>query len=286
MGRYLSGSNGFSYKYIHAQQPDNLMALAVKSGAGSSVVVPTFEAPIDEEERNLSINCIALARDIVAATGAQGEISRIVKYPTDAVPVHYADESTLEFVQYAMAEQIVEVLKRIDAQLPHPVTHLFLVGTAGYMLEEKEHAQLLKWVNTFLPEKLKVTKKALANSKEAVDEEWREVLKALWGVEDFVPFMAFQIVHHALVNSLSRMTVKETGPGIEAEGFWSLVPEWGPPIFGSQWPSAPDALFARALVQLFSGNQKDAIESLKACKAAGGQYAQRYLLKLKKLKHG
>lgn len=284
MGRYLSAEKGFSYKYIHAEQPDNLMALAAKSGTGSSVVVPTFEAPIDEEERNLSFNCITLARSIVQETGASGEISRLIKYPTDAVPVHYADESTLEFVQYAMAEQIVEVLKRIDEQLPHPITHLFLVGTAGYTLTEKEHEPLLKWINTFLPEHLKVSKQALSNSKESVDKSFPDALKTLWGTEDFLPFMAFQILHHAISHSLPRMTVKENGPGIEADAFWKLVPEWGPSIFGPSMPSTPEEQFTRGLVQLFAGNQKGAMESLKACKAEGGKQAERYLKKLKQLR--
>lgn len=284
MGRYLSGPKGFSYKYVFAEQPDNLMALGAASGAGTAVVVPTFEALVEREERHISFNCIALARTIAAETGAKGELAGLLQYPTDAVPVKYADENPLEFVQYAMAEQIVEVLKRIDAQLPHAASHLFLVGTAGYLIEEAQYGCLLTWINGFLPNELHVQREALANSKGELDNTWQNVLRTLWGTEDFLPFMAFQILHHALTHGLPLITIQENGPGIEAENFWSLVPELGPPIFGETMPNTIDGLFARGLVQLFSGNPRDALKSLEACQALDGAQASRYLTLLHALK--
>ena len=113
MGRYLRGTNGFSYKYAFAAQDDNLRELPSAMGAGEVGLVPSFGGGYVNVEKNFDIDVIPLLRAIQTDGVARGgEIGGVMPTQGDALT-----SPTLEFVQYALGENIVEVVRRLDSAL-------------------------------------------------------------------------------------------------------------------------------------------------------------------------
>jgi hypothetical protein len=64
MGRYLRGTEGFSYKYAFAAQEDNLDELADELGVGTGGLLPAFGGAYLEIEENFEVPVIPLLRAI------------------------------------------------------------------------------------------------------------------------------------------------------------------------------------------------------------------------------
>jgi hypothetical protein len=268
MGRYLAGTKGFSFKYASGQD-SNLRELDVESGAGTATLVPVFVAPLPALERNEEIDCVPLALEIVRDTRAGGEIRGVLARGR-ALP----GRPTLEFIQYAMAQNLVEVLRRIDLRLPAPASALHMVGYARYELSRAHWAQLLDYVNRALP--TGGTRVDLAAFK--TPARVRSATEALLDSEAFLPALALAILAHAVANDLDVVEVEERDAGVRADELWDLVlNDWGPPIFSKELPAEHDALFARGLVLLFAGQQKEAVEALLRGHELGDPRARRWL---------
>jgi len=279
MGRYIAGTEGFSYKYATGEQDNNLTNLAAASGVGSSYVRPEFWAWMPETEANHAFDCITLAKAIVAETGAEGEITGVSRYPDAGI---FLDEGyggyVLEFVQYAMAEQILEVARRVDRALPHPARLMPLVGVARFILSREDHPRMLAYVNGFLPESLAVSEvKILAGRERGREGAFDKQLRALRGQEDFLPFMGFQILCHAIGKDLPRLEVWEKDPAITANGFWENAPEWGPSWLLGSGEKTAEQRWVSGMVRLFQGDSAGARTEFVAAREGGEARATRWV---------
>ncbi|MEO7092728.1 MAG: hypothetical protein ABI175_05725, partial [Polyangiales bacterium] len=146
MGRYLRGTDGFSYKYAFASQDDNLRELANASGVGRGALLPSFGGGYVDIEKNFDIPVIPLLRSIRDdGVAVGGEIGGVVPPSGDALSM-----PTLEFVQYALGENLIEVVLRLDGALEGIPLGVTLEGYATYTLDRSEHPGMLAYVNRFL----------------------------------------------------------------------------------------------------------------------------------------
>jgi hypothetical protein len=278
MGRYLSGTEGFSYKYLYGEQSNDLVELAGASGVGASFLKPVFWAWMPAIGERQRFDCVALARAIVAETGAKGEISGVARYPDGGVPMEGRSSGyALEFVQYGMAEQVLEVVRRMDRDLSHPASEAVLVGLGCWGMERAAYPAMLSYVNGYLPEPLRLSEKAILDGKvNGLDDGFGAQLRALRGHEDLLPFMAFQILCHALWHDLPRVDVWELDPAVEAAEFWQDVREWGPEWLGKDGMSA-EQRWVWGVVRVFQGRSEEAKKELLAALNAGEPRAARWL---------
>ncbi|MRG90965.1 hypothetical protein [Polyangium spumosum] len=279
MGRYICGTDGFSYKYATGEQDNNLTDLAAASGVGSSYVRPEFWAWMPEVEQNHVFDCITLAKGIVAETGAAGEITAVSRYPEAGICLDQGYGGyVLEFVQYAMAEQLLEVARRVDRALSHPARLMPLVGVARFVMSREEYPRMLAYVNGFLPENLAVSEvKILAARARGLDAAFGKQLLALRGKSDFLPFMGFQILCHAIWRDLPRVEVWEKDPAITATGFWENTPAWGPPWLRAADATTAEERWVSGLVRLFQGDGEGARTEFVAAREGGEVRATRWV---------
>lgn len=266
MGRYLRGTNGFTYKYVYAQQEANLSELAGMAGAGRGGIEPLLAASMDALERTDYLPVMELLRAAVQRAGAAGGETQALLRRSGVLGAR-----SLEFVMYAVAESIVPLAAILDERLEAPAQHVELCARTAYELPRADHEKMLAWVNGFLDKPL-----TLAGVKRGIGG----AAKQLEGVEDYVPFMGLHILQHAVAHDLDLMEVSESMPETRADDYWTLArTEWGPSEIG---PHAPvpgdrDARFARALVALWQGERDEAMALLRACREQGDPRARRWL---------
>lgn len=263
MGRYLRGTNGFSYKYAFAEQDENLGELPNAMGAGQAGLVPSFGGAYKNVEQNFGVAVIPLLRAIAKdGVAVAGEIDRVVPESGDAL-----DSPTLEHVQYALGENIVEVARRLDEALEDIPFGADLEGYSTLHVERAEYPAVLAYINQFL-----ATPATLDELRDGarVDALWNE----LGSTENYLPAMALGILSHAVTHDLPAIDVHESDRSMYAPNFWSGAMEWGPQIFDGSKLSSGAEWFARGIVEYF--NRSDARESFAAAVAAGFAPATRW----------
>jgi hypothetical protein len=271
MGRYLRGTEGFSYKYAFAEQEDNLVELAGALGAGTGGILPAFGGGYVDIEENFEVPVIPLLRAIQKdgkATG--GEIGGVMPKDGELLP-----SPTLEFVQYAIGENIVEVVKRLDAALEGVPHGIELDGLAAFELAKRDYGKALAYVNKRLAAKDRLELTDLGNAKKT-----DAALARLGDTDNYLPAMALCIVRHAVQHKLSTIAVRETQASRSASDLWNLVTEWGPNIFGAAPPSSGEEWFVRAVVDLMRRDDAGKPEMATALKA-GHEPAKRWVKTLK-----
>jgi hypothetical protein len=277
MGRYLYGTQGFEYKYAVAKQSSNLGILSNYTDIGTSLVEPSFLIVTYDSEESAYANCIDLAKEIIAETGATGEITRFANYQ---IPCVSGGENSLEFIQYAMAENIVEVLTRLDQRSQDPIALLALVGKASFSLKIEEWAEALKWLNRYVQPELTIESLTTLEVSDNHQSMYQTIYRQLADKEDFYPWMMFCFLHHAVYNQLPQMTVFEQSHEIEADSFWELTLEWGPPIFQTGSVTTADQLFAVALVRHFLRQKRTSNDAWKGLEQLGDPRFERYRMVL------
>jgi hypothetical protein len=271
MGRYLRGTEGFSYKYAFAAQEDNLGELADELGVGTGGLLPAFGGAYVDIEENFEVPVIPLLRAIQQdGKACGGEIRRVVPDVGELLP-----SPTLEFVQYAIGENIVEVVKRLDGELESVPHSIMLDGIAAFELVERDYGAVLAYVNERLAAKDRLELADLAQAK-SVDGAFEK----LGDKDGYLPAMALAIVRHAVTNKLPSIAVRETQASRYADDLWGLVTEWGPNIFGSTQPTSGEAWFVRAVVGLMR-KKADGKPAMATALQHGFEPAKRWVQTLK-----
>ncbi|MFT3694992.1 MAG: hypothetical protein QM831_17780 [Kofleriaceae bacterium] len=264
MGRYLRGTNGFSYKYAFAEQENNLGELRDASSAGGGGLLPSFGGGYRDREENFDVPAIPLLRAIQRdGKAVGGEIDGVVSGDGDTV------SDSLEFVQYALGENIVEVVLRLDAALEGVPFAVMLEGYATYDLAREDWPQLARYIDGFRDAKLDLAE--LKDEKRA-----EEIARELGNASAYLPAMALWILQHAVAHDLPMLSVYESQPSRYADNFWEGVTEWGPSIFYSP-PSTPEEWFVRGLCEMFRKDAAAAQESLAQALKGGFERAKRWL---------
>jgi hypothetical protein len=282
MRRIIRGDRDFFYS--HHAHTANLRYLGAVSGAGTAVMVPELFAPLaGQDEEDAHINCLSLGRELLrdGALARGGALGALLEGEAqDHLCVTDPDEVPLEPLEQAMADNVVELVARVDARLDRAPLDLYLVATAGYCLERADWPAMLGFVNEALPRHKRLTLATLTLAASDPDTllapQWHSLRNKVSGL----PFMGLSILVHAIRHDLDRLLVHEEKAEIEAEDFWELARA------RQGWDGAPDvpsdapARFARGLVAYFSGRAEEAQAVLEACKAAGDGRADRYLAEL------
>jgi hypothetical protein len=282
MRRTIRGDRGFCYG--HPAPAANLLYLAAVSGAGTAVMVPELFAPLaGREEEDAHFNCLSLGRELLrdGALAHGGLLNALLGGEAqDHLCVTDPDQSPFEPLERAMADNVVELVARVDARLDRAPLDLYLVAAAGYCLPRSDWPAMLGFVNEALPRHKRLTPAALSLSANAPDislaPRWYSLRNKMSGL----PFLGLAILAHAMRHDLDRLLVREETPEIAAEDFWEVVRA------RQGWEGAPDlqsdarTRFARGLVAYFSGRAEEAQTVLEACKAAGDVRADRYLAEL------
>jgi len=265
MGRYLRGTAGFSYKYAFAEQDDNLRELSNAAGAGNGALLPLFGGGYEDVEENFNIPVIPLLRAIKEERKAVGgEIERFVRSSGDTLP-----SPTLEFVQYALGENLIEVVLRLDRALEHIPFAVTLEGYATYDLDRAEYPTVLAYINRFL-----ATPAVLDDLRS--DQRAEAIWSELGAVEDHLPAMASWILHHAVAHDLPAISIHESDRSLYAPDFWDLVTDWGPSILDSATPSSPEQWFVRGFCELWRGDRDGGARSIAEASKAGFAPAARW----------
>lgn len=267
MGRYLRGTQGFSYKYVYAEQDANLRDLADAAGAGRGGIEPLLSASMDALERTDDFPAMELLRRAVRRAGAIGGETRALLGRDNLIY-----PSSFEYAMYAVAESIVPLVAVLDERLEAPAQHVELCGRAAYALPRADHEKLLAWLNGYLARPL-----ALADIGGDITAPAAE----LEGVEDYLPFLGLHVLHHAVAHDLELLEIAESMPETRTDDYWALArTEWGPRELAPRQPapSDPDARFARALVAFWQGERDEAMALLRACHEARDPRAHRWLL--------
>jgi hypothetical protein len=267
MGRYLRGTNGFTYKYVYAEQGANLRELAETAAAGRGGIEPLLSASMDALERTDDLPAMELLRMAVRRAGAAGGETQALLGRGNVIDAH-----SFELVMYAVAESIVPLAAVLDERLEAPAQHVELCARAAYELRRADHDKLLAWLNGFLERPL-----TLADIKRDI----ASAAKELEGVDDYMPFMGLHILHHAVAHDLDLLEISESLPETRADDYWALArTEWGPRELSPHEPTPqdPDARFARALVAFWQGEPDEAMTLLRACHEQGDPRAHRWLV--------
>jgi len=282
MARTIRADHGYEYAYVPGEQPANLLYLAAVSGAGTAIIVPQFIALLEGTDQPTAFPCVPLGRDLMSRGKASpnGELGALLRALHDEfLRIRDPHHASLEFVQSAMAENIVEILERIDAQSERALLDLMLVGTVGYLLPKSDWPRMLLFVNESLPRPRKLDLAVLATKPDsaAAEDTRNKQRQLLRGKVDYLPFLGLSLLEHAIQNDRDALIAHEDEPELFAEGFWELVREWhgwrndAPPTV------EPRARFTRALVAHFAGRNPEARRILNLCKASGDTRADRYL---------
>jgi hypothetical protein len=265
MGRYLRGTEGFSYKYAFASQDDNLRELSHASGAGRGALLPSFGGGYISIEKNFDIPVIPLLRAIkTEGKAVGGEIAGVLPPAGDTLL-----SSTLEFVQYALGENLIEVVLRLDRALEDIPLGVTLEGYATYNLDRAEYPTALAYINRFLAAPVELDE---LRSEQRVEAIWRE----LGDVEGYLPAMALSILQHAVRHDLPAISVHESDRSLYAPDFWELAAEWGPSIFYSATPGSPAEWFVRGFCELLRGDREGGTRSMATAAKAGFAPATRW----------
>lgn len=264
MGRYLRGTKGFSYKYAFAEQENNLGELLDASNVGGGGVLPSFGGGYRDFEENFDVPAIPLLRAVEAdGKAVGGEIGGVLRGEGDTVP------RSLESVQYALGENIIEVVMRLDAALKGVPFGCSLEGYATYDLAREQWPYLAAYIDQFRDAKLELD--------ELRDEARAEAIAAeLGSQQNYLPVMALWILRHAVVHDLAYLSVYESQASTYAQDFWQLVEEWGPPIFYSA-PATAQEWFVRGVCETFRGDEAAGQQSLAQAANAGFERATRWL---------
>ena len=251
MSWLISGTGGFWRKCREDDSPNFRMIRAV-SGGGASWVETLFLAPVDAIEDNFEIECTSLVQEIAGGLRSIG------------------DGGTFDMVLPGLTEDVVEVLRRVEEQLPGVPSNIFLVGRKRFQLRRTEWPLMLKFINYYLP--------APATLADFASPAPAQLAPVLDDPRDEVSGLAAAILYHAVRNDIDAMHVWENHPSIEANDFWTtLVPERGPPIFRGRLPSNMHELFARGVVLLLAGKREQGLEALKVAHQVGHPTARRWL---------
>ncbi|MDI1444242.1 hypothetical protein [Polyangium sp. 6x1] len=284
MGRTIRGQKGFSYTYAEGEQPVNLLSLAAVSGAGTSLVVPEMVGRVSGSDVPISWSCLALGRALVERGKAsrQGELGALLrKLDGDWIRVDDPRHVPLEFVQDAMAENVVAIALRIDAEAKGPLLSLALAGTCGYHLPRADWHRMLGFVNESLPHAKRLDMGMLRETAGKGPEALAAQGSSLHGEIEGLPFVGLSILCHAVGHDLEGLLVHEDEPEVHAEGFWDLALAWHDWLGEPAGSAEPSVLFARALVAHFAGRKIEARRLFLACADAGERRATRYLALLR-----
>lgn len=284
MAGTLRGQNGFSYAYVEDEQPVNLLYLAAVSGAGISLVVPEMVGVVAGDEAPRSWSCLALGRELIERGKAsrQGELGALLrKLDGDWIRVDDPHHLSLEFVQDAMAENVVAIVERIDASSDRALLELTLAGKSGYRLPRMDWPKMLLFVNESLPRTKRIDmgllREAAGKGPGALARQW----SSLRGKIDYLPFMGLSVLAHAVEHDLEGLLVHEDEPEVVAEGFWELACAWHDWLGDAGGAVDPAVRFARGLVAHFGGHKAESRRLLSACRDAGDARATRYLASLR-----
>lgn len=282
MRRIIRGDRDFLFS--HPAHAANLLYLGAVSGAGTAVMVPELFAPLaGQEEKDAHFNCLSLGRELLrdgalARGGALGAL--LAGEAQDHLPVTDPDVVPLEPLEEAMADNVVELVSRVDARLERTPLDLCLVATAGYCLPRADWPAMLGFVNEALPRHKRLDLAALRRAAQDPDARLGPQWYSLRNKVSGLPSMGLSILAHAVRHDLERLLVYEETAAIAAEDFWELARArqgWGE---GLDLPSDARTRFARGLVAYFSGRAEEAQALLEACRAAGDARAERYLAEL------
>lgn len=213
MGRYISGSRGFSYKYVYGRQPSNLGELVGWAGTGSGGfgggLTCRFLLPVGAPEDELldavgPMTCVFQRR--WSAADVLGGIG--VRAPGD-----------LEDLVYATAERWPDVLREVERRLPVPPTvpsGLSLDAGARWSLERSQWdalaARIGKGVDPARPASFALASEALWTS----------------GEDELLPFLALQALTHAVKYDLDHLELVDADP--VDTNLWDVVSDLaGPP---------------------------------------------------------
>ncbi|UQA57305.1 hypothetical protein [Polyangium aurulentum] len=282
MRRTIRGERNFFYG--HPAPAADLLYLAAVSGAGTAVMVPELFAPLaGREEENAHFNCLSLGRELLrdgALAQGEGLGALLGGEAQDHLCVTDPDHIPFEPLERAMADNVVELVARVDARLDRAPLDLFLVAAAGYSLPRSDWPAMIGFVNEALPRHKRLTLSDLSGAVNAPDKRLAPQWYSLRNKVSGLPFLGLAILVHAVRHDLDRLLVREETPEIAAEDFWELARA------RQGWDGAPDlpsdarTRFARGLVAYFSGRAEEAQAVLEACKAAGDVRADRYLAEL------
>ncbi|MDC0744336.1 hypothetical protein [Polyangium mundeleinium] len=284
MGRTIRGHKGFSYTYVEGEQPVNLLYLAAVSGAGMSLVVPEMVGRVAGDDTPVAWSCLALGRALVERGKAsrQGELAALLrKLDGDWIRVDDPHHVPLEFVQDAMAENVVAIVERIDAEVERPLRELTLAGKSGYHLPRADWPKMLAFVNESLPRAKRLDMGMLRDAAGQGSDALAPQGSSLRGKVDFLPFMGLSILCHAVEHDLEGVLVHEDEPEVHADGFWDLALAWHDWLGDAAGGMEPSVLFARALVAHFARRKIEARRLLLSCADAGERRAARYLALLR-----
>jgi hypothetical protein len=278
MGHYLSGTNGFSYRHPNREFVTNILDYAPVMDFGGGFVKPIFWAFVPALQDRRFFECVPLAKLIVADTKAKGEIDRVARYPDRGVPIEGGEErGSLDVVQYGLAEQVLEVVRRVDDALEHPAAEMSLMGLGAWGMTRDEYPKMIEFVNSFLPKRLALTEAAIVAGKaKGLARGFEPHLRVLKSLEEHLGYAGFNIICHALWNELPRMDVWDRDPVIEADEFWDNAQEWGPPWLGGEEMTA-EQRWVWGVVNVFRRQDEIAMDELAAALGAGEPRAERWL---------
>jgi hypothetical protein len=224
MGRYVRGSQGFSYKYAYGRQPSNLGELASWAGVGSGGfgggLACQFLAPAGLSEGDLvdgagPLTCVYQRRwpasDVLGTLGAEA--------PAD-----------VEFLIYAIADRWQDVLREVERRLPVPPNTLSLDAGASYALDRAQWGALAARIGHGVDP--------------ALPASFAPAQEALWasGQDELLPFLALSALQHAVRHDLERLELEDVDP--VDTNLWDVVAD----VAGAPGPSWEErAMHARLL---------------------------------------
>lgn len=213
----LRGDSGFEYAALIGA-PQQASTLASKLGVGTSGVVAKLSA-FSTAQKLGDLSLVPLVRELVES-GRGGELASVYVEKGSFLP-----SPTLEFMQYAIGQELVEVVRRLDVALPAAAHSCGFWGYWGYRVERSDFGALLAYANKRLPASDQLTPTQLLEKA-----SFAKAAKALLPVHngsDVTAHLSLALVHHALEHELASLTVEDEFADLRADDFWQNVGEWG-----------------------------------------------------------
>jgi hypothetical protein len=261
MGRYLSGTADFRYKYATAKQPNNLCDLASYLKAGRGSLVPMFEAVRSLERKTFKIvatvPCMALVRNLscrgIEMLPGEGDV---------------LETDTMESLEQVIADEVVDVVLRIDELLVEVPTRIIFFAHQRFVLMRSDWDAALQRINDRLASPLCL---------KDLEERFDSTLQALGDADQHLPSMALFILAHAVEHDLDMMEVREEDESLISVDFWQMLSRRGPRILGRWRPRTTEQWLVRGIVEFLQNEHEAARLSLRVALQRDDSRARRWL---------
>jgi hypothetical protein len=232
-------------------------------------IVPVFQTAM---EGGSVVPCLPLLGAIARAGNFRGgELTWITDHPDSAfVPLQEPTDRSLEFVEYALGENWVEVAVALDRALDPVPRTIDLVGHECFVLESGRRESALAFVNAKLPKAKRLTSAAVGDAT-AVQSASARLLDQR------------QYQHEIVLQALVKSVGGESAPVLVVapdryfyvEDLWAIIQDRCE-IVRRTTPSTGEAWFARAVAER-GLSRASAPESFQRAVREGYTSAQRWL---------